>query len=273
MESGVIEGDDPARRIYADLENLADRLEVGDTSLLAEGDDVGGAFAGEEFRALLLRAFTEGEVARLRALPWGVGSAFRQGPAVPSRGPVGTFFARRTSDDSGGQRYWRLVTPEGDVLSDERPLLRVINPGNAASADASFDIEEAWRLAVADIVEEHNQRADPAQAADRLPLSQRWATGVLRDPAVVLPSGAENADDLLNVPRSGAVRTALSDIQRQVTAGLVSRDQAAQDIVGVVNDFGLTTVEAPPTLAPITDSDVGVVCWMQILPHVVASLT
>jgi hypothetical protein len=265
MESGVIEGDEAERRIYADLEDLAERLEVGDASLLSEADDVGGAFAGEELRATLLRAFTEGEVARLQGLPWGVGAAFLQGPGVPSRGPAGTFFACRTSAASGDQRYWRLVTATGEIIADELPLLRTITPGSAPAAELELDIEEAWHDAVADIVSEHNRRADPAQTEERLPPSQRWATSVLRDPTVALPTGAEDADDLLTVPRSSAVRTALSGIQRRVADSDLSRDQAAQAIVDVVGEYGLTSVEPPPPLAPVTESHVGVVCWMQIL--------
>jgi superfamily II DNA or RNA helicase len=267
MESGVIEGDEAERRVYADLGDLAERLEAGDTSLLSEEDDAGGAFAGEELRAILLRAFTEGEVARLQALPWGVGAAFRQGPAVPSRGPVGIFFACRTTPASGDQRYWRMVTTSGDVITDELPLLRAISPGPAPAAEPVLDLEEAWQQAVADIVTEHNQRADPAFTEERLPPSQRWAVSLLRDFAVALPAGAEEADDLLSVPRSAAVRTALSDIQRQVVEGHLSRDQAAQAIVDTVGEYGLTRVEPPPPLAPITESDVGVVCWVQVLPY------
>lgn len=266
MESGVIEGDEVEQRAYADLTGLADRLEDGDTSLLAEGDEAGGAFAGEELRALLMRAFTEGEIARLQALPWGVGAAFRQGPGVPSRGPAGTFFACRTTGASGNQRYWRLVTVEGEVLSEELLMLRAINPGTSGEHAAPSDLEEAWHRAVADIIHEHNRRADPALREDRLPPSQRFALGLLRDPSVALPTKAEEADDLLTVPRGSAVRAALSDIQRRLAARELSRDQAAEEVVNLVGEYGLTPFEPPPPLAPITEEDVGVVCWMQILP-------
>ena len=265
MESGVIEGDETEQRVYADLAGLAERLEDGDTSLLSEEDDAGGAFAGEELRALLLRAFTEGELGRLRALPWGVGAAFRQGPGVPSRGPAGTFFACRTSAASGNQRYWRLVTTDGEVIGEELLMLRTINPGAAAQQTTPADMEDAWRTAVADIISEHNRRADPALADERLPPSQRFALSLLRDPSVALPTGAEEADELLTVPRGSAVRTALSDVQRRVAARELSRDQAAQAVVAITAEYGLTPVEPPPPLKPITEEDVGVVCWMQVL--------
>lgn len=265
MESAVLEGDETEQRIYADLADLAERLEDGDASLLAEADDAGGAFAGEELRAMLMRAFTEGEIARLRSMPWGVGAAFKQGPAVPSRGPAGTFFACRTTEASGGQRYWRLVTPDGEVISEELLMLRAINPGTSGQHQAPLDLEEAWGLAAADILEEHNHRADPLLSSERLPPSQRFALTLLRDPSVALPAGAEEADELLTVPRGSAVRTSLADIQRRVTARDMGRDQAAQAVVALVDEYGLTPVEPPPALAQITEDDIGVVCWMQIL--------
>jgi superfamily II DNA or RNA helicase len=266
MESGVLEGDESEQQVYAGLAGFAERLESGDVSLLAEGDDVGGAFAGEQLRALLMRAFTEGEITRLRALPWGIGATFHQGPGVPSRGPTGTFFACRTTALSGDQRYWRLVTDAGKVLAEELLLLRAIDPGTAPTEDAPLDGEQAWRLAVNDIVDDHNRRADPALTEDRLPPSQRFALGLLRDPSVALPTGAEDADELLAVPRDSAVRTALSNVQRRLVARELSRDQAAEVVVAIVGEYGLTRVEPPPPLAPITEEDVGVVCWMQILP-------
>lgn len=129
------------------------------------------------------------------------------------------------------------------------------------------NLESAWRLAVVDIVGEHNRRADPTVAEERLPASQRFALSVLRDPSVALPVGAEQADELLSVPRSAAVRGSLSDTQRALSARRISRNQAAEQIVSVVREFGLTPVPPPPPLEPITDDQVGVVCWMRVLPQ------
>lgn len=99
LESGVPEDLEAVSRNYHELTELAQRLDEGDETLLEEGEDAGGSFAGEQLRALLLRAAAEGEVERLRELPWGKGTAFRQGPGVPSRGPAGVFFACRTRTD------------------------------------------------------------------------------------------------------------------------------------------------------------------------------
>lgn len=264
LESGVLEDVEAVARNYHELAGLAQRLDEGDESLLDEGEDVGGSFAGEQLRALLLRAAAEGEVARLRELPWGIGAAFRQGPDVPSRGPAGVFFACRTRSDPP-QRYWRYVRDD-EVDREDLPMLRRIAPGDAPGIETDEDLEPAWQLAVTDIVREHNLRADPAFAEQQVPASQRFALSVLRDPAVALPVGAEEADELLSVPRDGAVRGALADLQREVSALQISREQAAERVVAVVREFGLTPVPPAPPLEPITEDDVGVVCWMRVLP-------
>lgn len=265
MESAVLdETESQARNYYEELEELTERLDQGDALLLDEADGAAGSFAGEQLRALLLRAAAEGEVARLQELPWGVGASFRQGRGVPSRGTPGTFFACRTRP-APRQRYWRFVRDD-EVEREELPMLRVIEPGRAVGVELPDDLEPAWRVAVVDIVAEHNLRSDPAAQDDRLPPSQRWALSLLRDPAVALPSGADEADELLAVPRDAAVRAALTELQRGVAERRLSRDRAAEGVIAVTREFGLTPVPPPPVLTPITEDDVGVVCWMRVLP-------
>ena len=267
METAVLETSERLEgQVYADLASFAERLEEGDESLLEEGDDAGGSFVGEHLRALLVRAAAEGELARLRGLPFGIGAAFHLALGVPSPGPPGVFFACRTLPGAGNRRYWRYVTDEA-IESEELVLLRRIEPGPAGGVDLSEDLEPAWRQAAADIVAEHNARADPALAEDRLPPSQRWALTLLRDPSVTLPVGAEEADELLAVPRDSAVKSALAEIQRRLAGRALSRDQAAEAIVEVVREYGLTAVPPQPALQPISEDDLGVVCWMRVLPR------
>lgn len=262
MESEVIEG------VEAELRSYAARLEAGDETLLddEQDDGQGGSFSGEELRAALLRAISEGEVDRLRTLPWGIGAAFRQGPGIPSVGEPGIFFACRTRS---GERYWRFIEPEGDVIDTESEMLRRINPGPAPGVELPLegvDLEAAWRAAVSGIVAEHNRRADPRADEERIGPAQRFALDLLRDPAVMLPVGAAEAEEALTVERSSTVRHALTEIRSHVVQGTISRDDAARQIVEVVESFGLQPVEPPPLLDPITEDDVGVVCWMVVLP-------
>jgi hypothetical protein len=264
METEVIEG------VEGELRSFAARLEAGDETLLDEeqddGSGGGGAFSGEELRAILLRAISEGEVERLRSLPWGVGAAFRQGSAAPSVGEPGIFFACRTRS---GDRYWRFIQRDGTVIETESEMLRRINPGSGLGVDLpvpDVDLEAAWQSAVTSIVAEHNRRADPRADEERIGPAQRFALDLLRDPTVLLPPGAGTAEEALGVERSSTVRHALTEIRSQVVQGAISRDDAARQIVEVVESFGLQPVEPPALLDPVDESDVGVVCWMAVLP-------
>ena len=262
MEIEVIEGEEQ-REIRAYARRLAD----GDTTLLYEADPSGApqGLSPEQIRSRLRRAFEEGEVERLRKLPWGIGASFRQGEGIPSTGPAGVFFACRTTS---GHKYWRYVeADESRVETAPGAILRRIDPGNAPNVEhPPIDLEAAWQTAVASIVEEHNERA--ASARDPAPVGpiQRWALDVLRDPAALLPEGAESAYEALSVDRSRTVRTALGAIRRTLQDELISLTEAASRIVEVAHSFGLRKIDPPEPLTEITDEDVGVVCWLGVLP-------
>jgi hypothetical protein len=106
----------------------------------------------------------------------------------------------------------------------------------------------------------------PRAAEERIGPAQRFALDLLRDPAVLLPAGAAEAEEALSLERSSTVRQALTTIRTLVTEGSISRDDAARRIVEAVESFGLQAVEPPPALEPVTEDDVGVVCWMAVLP-------
>ena len=197
-------GQDPCRRastgwrveviegIESELRSYAERLAGGDIELLGDEDDgLSGAFLGELLRAKLLRAQLEGEVARIEGLPWGIGAAFRQTAGGRSRGAPGVFFATRTrpmEGAAGGYRYWRYVETGGDVLDADLEMLRRIDPEGGEPADVDgVDLEGAWAVAAASIVEAHNARADPRAAQDAIGPAQRCALDVLRDPTVTCP--------------------------------------------------------------------------------------
>ena len=261
MEIQVIEGEEE-REIRA----YARRLTDGDPSLLDESghDGVPQGLSPEQIRSRLRRAFEEGEAERLRRLPWGIGAAFRQGEGIPSTGPPGVFFACRTKS---GHKYWRYVEESAGVEKTPGTILRRIDPGNAPNVDQpAIDLETTWQAAVTSIVEEHNQHA--ASAGDPAPVGpiQRWALELLRDPAALLPEGAETAYEALSVDRSRTVRSALGAIRRDLTSEVISPTAAAARIVEVVRSFGLRAVAPPEPLAEITEDDVGVICWMAVLP-------
>ena len=265
MEVEVLEpaGDETA----SDVRSYARRLADGDSTLLDQQDGAAGelVLSTDALRAELRRAVAEGEVERLRKLPWGVGAAFRQGPGVPSRGAPGVFFACRVGESSGASwSYWRYVSGE-DVLSEPAQILRRIDPGEAPGiADPPVDIESAWERAVESIVEEHNRDA-AAPASESIGPVQRWALTVLADPAAGQPDGAAEAWEVLQVGRSQPERKALGEIKRLLEREEISSTEAARRIVDVTRSYGLRPVEPPAVREPIEESDVGVVCWMAVL--------
>lgn len=268
MESEVIEG------IEAELRNFAERLAGGDPELAREAEEDSGAFVGEELRRLIDRALAEGEVERVSRLPWGIGACFRQTVEGRSRGAPGIFFATRTTpmaDEEDGYRYWRYVEFDGDLVSGDLEILRRIDPqgGELAEPDV-IDLDGAWDKAAASIVEQHNKRADLRASQEQIGPRQRWALEILRDPSVTLPVAGEQVDEAdaaLSVERSSAVRRTLREVQERLDDAQISRDTAASQIVKTVEDFGLRPVDPPPLPEKIAVDNLGVVCWMAVLPR------
>ena len=270
MEVEVIEGVDVELRTYTE------RLAEGDPGLLdEEGDgELSGTFLGEELRSRLLRAQLEGETSRIERMPWGVGAVFRQTAEGASRGAPGIFFATRTKPMAGaehGYRYWRYVELEsGDVLDSDLEILRRIDPEGGHAADlGDIDLEMAWKQVAGAIIEAHNLRADPRTAQEAIGPAQRFALELLRDPNVTLPEGAERAAQALSVERSSAVRRELNGINSELREERITSATAAGQIVELVERLGLQPVSLDDVPASIDEDDLGVVCWMVVLPRVV----
>lgn len=116
------------------------------------------------------------------------------------------------------------------------------------------------------IREEHNSLS-PAAAGTSLGAIQGWALGLLDDPNVSARVADAEAYEALSVERGGAVRQALGAIKRRLDAEAIDPIEAAQRIIDVVAFYGLTKVDPPEPLLPITEEDLGVVCWMAVLPE------
>jgi len=263
MESQVLEDVGVEERAYADeledLKDLADRIAAGDESLLDEGEGPGSStFVAEEYRARLRRLRDEGEVDRIKQLPWGVGASITKDNVPP-----GVFFAAQTKT---GERYWRFVQDDDSLVAEELQMLRRIDPEGAAAADRSHDLEALWQIAAEDICLEHNERLDPRKTEERLQASQRWALETLRNPDLPRDERYNFADGALSVGRDQLVRRELSAVRRALADGEIGLHGAADAIVATVDKFGLRPAE-PPTrvLTPIEADDLGVVCWMEVV--------
>ena len=191
------------------------------------------------------------------ALSGGVGNLLRHPHAAGGR-------------PEDGYRYWRYVEVGGDLVDGDLEILRRIDPQGAEPSEIDgIDLDAAWDKAASSIVAEHNSRADLRAGQEQIGPLQRWALEVLRDPTVTLPVGSEQVDEAdaaLSVERSSAIRRALRKIQDRLDTAEISRDKAATEIVEVVAEFGLRPVDPPPLPERIGVDDLGVVCWMVVLP-------
>ncbi len=263
METPVLAGVSSAQQIYADLHTLAAGLAGVDSSLLDEQGE-SSAFAGEQFRALLRRARSEGDLPRLRALPWGSGAAFVSRSAALAEPAV--FFACRTRQD---QRHWRIVSRSGEILHrDDLPILRLIDPQGqrGCAIPASVDMERLFAAAAEDICAAQNALREPAARSAPLPASQRWALDLLRSPNAPTGTEYDAADQALSVGRSHLVRRELSQLRREYSGGKISLADCARRIIESVERFGLRPVAPPAAPPPITPDDLGVVCYQVLLP-------
>jgi hypothetical protein len=264
MESKVLAALEAESRAYADLKEFTDRLAEGDVTLLEEGEGgESGSFAGEEYRAKLARAKMEGEIPRLKALPWGVGSCFLHGVNAETLYPVVVFAAR----DRRGGRHWRAIGADGQLQRDDLEMLRVSDPAAAPRADVpDLDLDGLWSAAVRDICDEHNAALDPAAREQRLPASQRWALGLLRDPSLPERPELGQADAALLAPRDAVVLRALSAARRQLDGGEITPLQAVDAVLTVIAEFGLRPVSREHEIAqPLTPDDVGVVVYQVVV--------
>lgn len=74
------------------------------------------------------------------------------------------------------------------------------------------------------------------------------------------------ADEALGVGRNQLVRRRLSDVRHRSSSGEIGLQQAADEIVGVVSEFGLRAEPRPAEqLAPLMPEDLGVVVFQVAL--------
>ena len=263
METPVLAGEASVQRIYEGMKDFAERLRSNDASLLDEDrGSEGAAFAGEHYRAIYRRAVQEGEVERLKRMPWGIGAAITRSDSRLDEPAV--FFACRTRQD---RRYWRAVSASGEILlRDDLPMLQLIDPDRQQSVTIpqDLDLEGLFAIVAEDICERHNE----VPPSPNLPASQRWAlTEILGAPDA--PAGDEynQAADVLAMPQTARVRRALSTLRREHTEGDMSVREGASRIVKLVEELRLSAVSPPSPPTPIQPVDLGVVCYQVVVPE------
>ncbi len=199
--------------------NFAERLAAGDDELLDEAEQESGAFIGEELRRLIDRAIARGRGSR------GSG-ACRGGSAPASARPRRAARAARRESSSrrGHRRCPARATATGtgatSSSSGRRARARTTSRSCAGSTRPAVSRSQTRRgrrprrgvaAAAADIVDEHNARADLRDEQEPIGAAPALGAGPparsQRRPAE--PRARRGGTDALSVERSSAVRRAL----------------------------------------------------------------
>ena len=266
MEVEVIDG------IESELRQYAERLAGGDVELLDDEDDgLSGAFLGEQLRAKLLRAQLEGELARIgaamgdrRGFRQTAGGARAARPACSSPRARDRWTARRRLPLLALRRARRRAS----VLDSDLEMLRRIDPegGEPADVDGRRPRRRRGRRAVG-----HRRGAQRARRPARRPGRDRPGAA-LRARAAARPDG-----DPPRGRRAGrrgargraqrAVRRALNEIAAETARGADlsqrgGRAESSSSSSGSASSPSASTMY----LTEITEDDLGVVCWMAVLP-------
>jgi hypothetical protein len=130
---------------------------------------------------------------------------------------------------------------------------------------------DLWARVQTEIIENFNQRLDPAYAAPKIPASHTWALSHLAEQtADLVQSGVpmatiRDADRALAVDRGPIVQRMLSRQRQQLHDGSISPGEAAREILKVVEEQGLRPVEeeGDPAVA-LTPERVRLVCWQLV---------
>ena len=118
-------------------------------------------------------------------------------------------------------------------------------------------------MAASDIVAAHNQPV----SAPTPPASQRWALNdILGAPDAPRGATYNTAADVLAVPQGTPVRRALSELRREYGESGMSLLECADRVRDVVERFRLRPVALPEQPSPITEDDLGVVCYQVVVP-------
>ena len=163
-----------------------------------------------------------------------------------------------------------MVSQSGEILyREDLPMLRLIDPQEQPGwpIPEGLDLERLFAAAADDICKAHNALLDPEARIASLPASQRWALDVLRLPDAPVGEEYDEGDQALSAGRNNLVRRELSALRREFKDRGMSVADCARRIIDVVARFGLRPIEAPRAPEPITEDDLGVVCYQVVLPE------
>jgi len=243
--------------------------EIGD---LIEQGGGSAAGSGEEYRRRLARALDADPALRgyLEDLPFGIGSGFVNS-AIGGRafvfcmkmGETGQVWFRNVNVDES----WQPAEDEnGKVVTDDSLIsLVTADPGKSDRPrelpDEAFRAAyEAWAIAQENAHAEWMRSTDPNTLAAEIPASFREAREIIMNTGGQLGSAQiETIRRLNTVPSTKARRAMRAAVRNPGKPATV-----IQEIITVLDDFGIQPAEKVEPLPPIAVSDVRLIAWMAV---------
>ena len=282
MEAPVFEDTAAVERNFAGTAAQIRGIADEEIAILDQAEAKLDAFSGEEFRMELRSALVANRIEELEAIPHGAGSGFRN-PTMPEAA-TGVFFGvrlllgpRPRPDDRHDQRGWRYIDlADADTpVTDELEILDRIrcSPGEPRDMPDGFapTLYDLWERVQRSVIDEVNERLDPAVAATRIPQSHLWAIDHLAAQANALTEAGvadaaiRNADAALRVDRGPIVQRMLNRPRQLLADSEMSAAEAAHEILKVVDDQGLRPVDdAAESRVRLTPERVRLVCYQVV---------
>ena len=281
MEAPVFEEAVAVERNFADAAEQIRGIAEEDVGILDAAEAQLDAFSGEEFRMELRSALAAERLGELLSIPHGAGSGFgTESLPAGARGVcfcVRVLLGDRSVPGDADERAWRYVdfaSPD-EALADELEILKRIRCKEGTPRELPDDVPpklyELWESVQASILDEYEERLDPANAATRIPSSQSWAIDLLAAEGAhlaVRASVLREAASALSVPRGPLVLRRLSALRRELANGDTTGSAAALGVLEVVEREGLRPVdeESAGRLPTLTNERVRLICY-QVVHH------
>jgi len=260
VDSEVLPGIQSVDTNFSDDVNEIRRLRSGDAGLFESAGEDPHGHSGEEYRQELRKALQERRD-ELERLPWGAGSGLVRGRTR------GHFFCARV-----GERVVLRFVPSSTDRPMERDALTCLktitcepDTKRVLPDDLKADAYIAWERARADIVEEWNRAADPANLTPAVRRLFREAAEHVRryPPPEMTLEARQRLIESLEAPRDFRDERALRAVFRPERA---TGEETTRAVAAFVQERGFQPFTPPEPLPPIDATDVQVVVWMGVEP-------
>ncbi len=256
VEHEVIPGAATGERVFAETRDEIEKLKNEDASIFENAGEDPRAHSGEEYRQELRKGLEQyGD--KIKELPWGAGSGFRNGAKK------GHFFCAKVGED---RVFLRFVPLKVDgIVKDTLGCLKLIacaeNTPRAISAELQEAAYSAWQSARHDIYEEWKFATDPANLQPRVRPALKKAADHIRKypPAGMSQTQIDRLVESIEAPWAARIERQIRECAENLTTF-----EASAAIASKVKELGLEPFKPADPLPPIDEEEIRLVCWLAV---------